>query len=139
TASVSYLVESRDAGGCISGERTTITAGVKPVFTEPITVTINGQTPSTGICTDPAGNVVLAATVDAAITLTNPVFHWYDGAGAAVTGGEDGTLELVLTPGTYTYTVGVSSDEYCETPAADRTSVTFTINRKGVPGDIDIA
>ncbi|MGK9120060.1 Ig-like domain-containing protein [Olivibacter jilunii] len=139
TASVSYLVESRDAGGCISGERTTITAGVKPVFTEPITVTINGQTPSTGICTDPAGNVVLAATVDAAITLTNPVFHWYDGAGTAVTGGEDGTLELVLTPGTYTYTVGVSSDEYCETPVADRTSVTFTINRKGVPGDIDIA
>ena len=138
TASVSYAVEAHDASGCVSGDRTTITAGVKPVFDEEITVTVNGEIPDTGICTDADGNVVLAASVDASITLTNPVFHWYDGAGVPIAGGENGTLALVLTPGTYTYTVGISSEEYCETPVGDRASVTFTIYEKGRPEDIEI-
>ncbi|WP_461534476.1 Ig-like domain-containing protein, partial [Sinomicrobium sp.] len=101
-------------------------------------IVVSGLNDDDTLCVDPSGTATLTAALTAASTVTNPVFHWYDANGDALTGGEDGTLELSnLTPGTYTYSVGASGDGYCETAEGDRKSVSFEV-LPTVPGT-DIA
>ncbi|WP_244284436.1 Ig-like domain-containing protein [Flavobacterium oncorhynchi] len=97
---------------------------------------------STVICSE-NGNVSLEAVlVTPAPTLTNPVYHWYsfDGTTSNLIAGETAsTLNVTgLVPGTYTYYVGLSSDEYCETAPGDRKQVTFTILPTSLPTDISV-
>jgi gliding motility-associated-like protein/uncharacterized repeat protein (TIGR01451 family) len=92
-------------------------------------ITLNGAA-TTSICS-PTGTVTLATTISSTATLTNPIYYWYsfDGTTSQLIPGEI-TPQLVvngLVPGTYTYYVGVSSDEFCETAEADRKHITFTI------------
>jgi gliding motility-associated-like protein/uncharacterized repeat protein (TIGR01451 family) len=100
-------------------------------------VSLNGSNATT-FCDQTA--ITLTATLDATTTITNPVFHWYNGAGLEIAGQTANTLVLTgLAPGTYTYSVGISSGEYCETAAADRATVTFTILRFSESSDIAAA
>ena len=126
--------------GCPALERGEVTVVVRA--TTPAAaianVTINGGN-NTIICAED-GNVTLDAILNGTPVLTNPVYHWYsfDGTTSQLIPGEI-TSKLVLTglvPGTYTYYVGVSSDEYCETLAADRKQVTFTILPTSLSTDI---
>lgn len=103
-------------------------------------ITLNGGAVTTFCDTT---SVALSATLDATATITNPVFYWYalDGTTQTLIPNQTGaTLTLTgLTPGTYTYYVGVGSDEYCPTAEADRDSVTFTILPSSQPGDINVS
>ncbi|MFH6967246.1 hypothetical protein ACHRVL_09530, partial [Flavobacterium sp. FlaQc-28] len=97
---------------------------------------------STVICAE-NGNVKLEAVLVApAPTLTNPVYHWYSFNGTTsnlIAGEVTPILNLTgLVPGTYTYYVGLSSDEYCETAPGDRKQVTFTILPSSLPTDITV-
>ncbi|MGK4567682.1 immunoglobulin domain-containing protein [Flavobacterium sp. 3HN19-14] len=113
--------------GCPTFDRriVTVVVGATAPSTAIASVSINGGADDT-ICT-PTGTVTLAATLAAAPPITNPIFYWYNG-NTLVTGQTTSSLVLNgLAPGTYTYSVGISSDEYCQTAVADRTQVTFTI------------
>ncbi|WP_051892527.1 immunoglobulin domain-containing protein [Flavobacterium reichenbachii] len=101
-------------------------------------ITVNGAA-STIICS-PTGTVTLATGLSGTPALTAPVYYWYNfnGTTSQLIAGET-TAQLVLTgltPGTYTYYVGVSSNEFCETSPADRKQVTFTILSPSNAGDI---
>ncbi|MCC9074137.1 DUF11 domain-containing protein [Flavobacterium sp. F-65] len=103
-------------------------------------VTINTGSDTT-ICAED-GTVTLDAVLNTAPVLTNPVYYWYsfDGTTSQLIPGQS-TSKLVITglvPGTYTYYVGVSSDEYCETLSTDRKQVTFTILPTSLPTDITV-
>ncbi|WP_246236368.1 Ig-like domain-containing protein [Flavobacterium ajazii] len=92
-------------------------------------ITLNGGV-DTSICS-PTGTVTLNTSLSGTPSLTNPIYYWYnfDGTTSQLIAGET-TSQLIrngLTPGTYTYFVGVSSDEFCETAEADRKQITFTI------------
>lgn len=104
-------------------------------------VTINGLA-ETSICAAD-GNVTLLATLNATPAITNPVFYWYsfDGTTQTLIAGQSGpSLQLTgLAPGAYTYFVGFSSDQYCQTAPADRTQVNFTILPSSVPGNVSAA
>jgi len=129
--------------GCQSLSRGTVTVTVRG--TAPATaisnVTINGGS-TTSFCS-PTGNVTLTAVLDTTLTITDPIFYWYSSVGTTQTlipSQTGATLELTgLTPGTYTYYVGVSSTEYCPTAPADRKAVTFTILPVSVGSDIQAA
>ncbi len=101
-------------------------------------ITLNGGT-ATSVCSA-SGTVTLATTLSGTPVLTNPVYHWYrfDGATSQLVAGETASQLVVtgLAPGTYTYYVGVSSDELCETAAADRKQITFTILPPSAVNDI---
>ncbi|WP_313806416.1 gliding motility-associated C-terminal domain-containing protein [Flavobacterium sp.] len=131
-------------GGCEVLSRTKVTVTVMPAAPEPylMDVLVNATTDTT-ICSD-TGNVTLTAQLSSvAAVVTNPVYYWYsfDGTNQVLIPGQNGNvLQLTgLTPGTYTYYVGVSSDEYCETLQPDRKSVTFTILPFSTDADIQIA
>ncbi|WP_163396731.1 hypothetical protein [Flavobacterium limi] len=101
-------------------------------------ITLNGGA-VTSICS-PTGTITLNTSLSGTPLLTNPIYHWYnfDGTTSQLIAGET-TSQLIrngLTPGTYTYFVGVSSDEFCETAAADRKQITFTILPPSVQNDI---
>ncbi|KIQ22269.1 hypothetical protein RT99_08770 [Flavobacterium sp. MEB061] len=103
-------------------------------------ITLNGAT-TTSICS-PTGTVTLATSLSGTATLTNPIYYWYsfDGTTAQLIPGET-TPQLVVTglvPGTYTYYVGVSSDEFCQTAEADRKQITFTILPPSNETDISV-
>ncbi|MBF4488043.1 hypothetical protein IRZ78_24855, partial [Flavobacterium sp. CSZ] len=128
--------------GCAALERGEVTVVVRA--TTPATaianVTINGG-PGTIICSE-TGTVTLDAVLNGVPTLTNPIYYWYsfNGTTSQLIAGET-TSKLVvngLAPGTYTYYVGVSADEYCETAPADRKQVTFTILPSSLESDIDV-
>ena len=128
--------------GCAALERGEVTVVVRA--TTPAAaianVTVNGG-PGTIICSE-TGTVTLDAILNGATTLTNPIYYWYsfNGTTSQLIAGET-TPKLIingLTPGTYTYYVGVSADEYCETAAADRKQVTFTILPNSLESDIDV-
>lgn len=103
-----------------------------------IDITLNGGTATTFCDTT---DITLVATLDSTATITNPIFYWYELGGTnQVLIPNQATSTLVLTglaPGTYTYYVGVSSDEYCPTAEPDRDSVTFTILPSSQPTDIN--
>ncbi|KAF2334500.1 immunoglobulin domain-containing protein, partial [Flavobacterium nitrogenifigens] len=103
-------------------------------------ITLNGGT-TTSICAA-SGTVTLATSLSGTPVLTNPVYHWYrfDGTTSQLITGET-TAQLIvngLAPGTYTYFVGVSSDQFCETAAADRKQITFTILPPSTVNDITV-
>src|SRR5690606_12885288 len=99
-------------------------------------IELTGVLPGGDVCLDANGQVTLTARLTAGSTVTNPVFHWYDGNGNPVAGGENGIQKLALAPGTYTFSVGASGDGYCETIAAERKSITFTVNPTAGPNDL---
>ncbi|UUW07351.1 gliding motility-associated C-terminal domain-containing protein [Flavobacterium plurextorum] len=97
---------------------------------------------NTVICSE-NGNVSLEAVLVTPLpTLTNPVYYWYSFDGTKsnlIPGKTTSTLNVTgLSPGTYTYYVGLSSDEYCETAPGDRKQVTFTILPTSLPTDISV-
>jgi gliding motility-associated-like protein/uncharacterized repeat protein (TIGR01451 family) len=117
--------------GCENYARGEVTVEVKA--SAPVNaltdITLNGGT-ATSICSA-SGTVTLATGLSGTPVLTNPVYYWYsfNGTTSQLIPGET-TAQLIvngLAPGTYTYFVGVSSDELCETAAADRKQITFTI------------
>lgn len=128
--------------GCEFMSRGKVTVSVTETAPEDAiaSVQINGGT-DTSFCS-PTGNVVLDAVLNTTLTITNPIFYWYSFNGTTQTlipTDTDSSLSLTgLTPGTYTYFVGISSDEYCQTAIADRTQVTFTIQSSSVAGDVII-
>nr|WP_315223363.1 gliding motility-associated C-terminal domain-containing protein [uncultured Flavobacterium sp.] len=103
-------------------------------------ITLNGGTDTT-ICSS-TGSVTLQTAVTGTPALTNPVYYWYqfNGTTSQLIEGETSNQLLLtgLLPGTYTYYVGVSSDEFCETAPADRKSVTFTILPESKATDIQL-
>ncbi|NWL01345.1 hypothetical protein DM790_11000 [Flavobacterium collinsii] len=126
--------------GCETFARGEVTVEVKA--SAPINaltdITLNGGT-TTSICST-SGTVTLATGLSGTPVLTNPVYHWYslNGTTHQLIPGET-TAQLVingLTPGTYTYYVGVSSDQYCETTEANRKQITFTILPSSTANDI---
>ncbi|KAF2081819.1 immunoglobulin domain-containing protein, partial [Flavobacterium sharifuzzamanii] len=126
--------------GCENYARGEVTVEVKA--SAPVNaltdITLNGGT-TTSICSA-SGTVTLATSLSGTPVLTNPVYHWYrfDGTTSQLITGET-TAQLIvngLAPGTYTYFVGVSSDELCETAAADRKQITFTILPPSIVNDI---
>jgi gliding motility-associated-like protein/uncharacterized repeat protein (TIGR01451 family) len=128
--------------GCAALERGEVTVVVRATAPAAAvaSVTINGGT-NTIVCSE-SGTVTLDAILNATPVLTNPVYHWYsfDGTTSQPIIGET-TSKLILTglaPGTYTYYVGVSSDEFCETAPADRKQVTFTILPTSLSTDIAV-
>ncbi|MFI2743108.1 gliding motility-associated C-terminal domain-containing protein, partial [Zhouia sp. PK063] len=90
-------------------------------------------------CYMPGTDIVLATSLSGTSTITNPVYYWYDESGSSVSGGSTGSLNLgELSPGTYTYSVGVSGDGVCESLASERKTLTFTINPRGTASDIQV-
>ncbi len=126
--------------GCPAYERGRVTVVVGE-NTPPNAITnilVNGATETT-LCTD-IGSITLRAELNSSLTITNPVFYWYsfDGNQTALIPNEN-TSELVisnLAPGNYTYFVGLSSDEYCQTLEADRSSVSLTILPSSTADDV---
>ncbi len=126
--------------GCETFARGEVTVEVKA--SAPVNaltdITLNGGT-TTSICSI-SGSVTLATSLSGTPVLTNPVYHWYslNGTTHQLIPGET-TSQLVvngLLPGTYTYYVGVSSDQFCETSEADRKQITFTILPPSTVNDI---
>ncbi|WP_420834569.1 immunoglobulin domain-containing protein, partial [Flavobacterium suncheonense] len=131
-------------GGCEVLSRTKVTITVMPTSPEPFLtdILINAATDTT-ICSE-SGDVTLTVGLDSgASVVTNPVYYWYsfDGTNQVLIPGQNSNVLQLngLAPGTYTYYVGVSSDEYCETLLPDRTSVTFTILPFTTADDIQLA
>ncbi|RED26703.1 gliding motility-associated-like protein [Flavobacterium cutihirudinis] len=126
--------------GCAALERGLVTVVV--TATTPAgaitNITVNGGNSSV-ICAED-GKVTLDAVLSGTPVLANPVYSWYsfDGTTSNLIVGETASkLNLTgLTPGTYTYYVGVRSDVNCETAPADRTQVTFTILPSSLITDI---
>ncbi|MEL1254710.1 hypothetical protein AAEO57_13040, partial [Flavobacterium sp. DGU38] len=126
--------------GCEALSRGEVTVEVRASSPENAltNITLNGGT-DTSICS-PTGTITLNTSLSGTPSLTNPVYYWYnfDGTTSQLIAGET-TSQLIrngLIPGTYTYFVGVSSDEFCETAAADRKQITFTILPPSVQNDI---
>src|SRR5690606_27817754 len=135
-----YLVGVSNPDFCetIAGERASITFTILPTVPgdDLAAIELTGQLPGDDVCLDGNGEVTLTAALTANSTVQNPVFHWYDGNGDPVAGGENGVQKLALAPGTYTFSVGASGDGFCETLEADRKSITFTVNRTAGPDDL---
>ncbi|NMH27391.1 Ig-like domain-containing protein [Flavobacterium silvaticum] len=129
--------------GCSFLSRGKVTVNVTETAPENAiqSISINGSA-QTSICA-PNGNVTLLATLNSTLTITNPVFYWYASNGTTLTqiANQTGSsLPLTgLAPGTYTYFVGISSNEYCQTAADDRTQITFTILPPSSAADISVA
>jgi gliding motility-associated-like protein/uncharacterized repeat protein (TIGR01451 family) len=103
-----------------------------------VQVDINGSS-ETELCST-TGTVTLNAQLNSSTTITNPIFYWYsfDGTSQQLIANQNQSSLVLnnLAPGTYTYYVGVGSDEYCQTLEGDRTEVTFTILPFSQPSDI---
>lgn len=129
--------------GCESFSRgaVTVTVTETSAVNAIASVQINGGT-DTSFCST-TGIVTLNALLNSTVTLTNPVFYWYSLNGTTqqlIPGETSATLSINgLAPGTYTYFVGISSAEFCQTAIADRFQVTFTILPTSVPSDITVA
>ncbi|WP_291129062.1 gliding motility-associated C-terminal domain-containing protein [Flavobacterium sp. UBA7682] len=121
--------------------RVTLNVGQTAPDTAITQVLINGAT-NTTICSL-TGTIALQAELNSTMTITNPIFHWYyfDGTTVQPIAGETASLLTItgLTPGTYTYYLGVSSDEYCDTAEPDRKEITLTILPFSVASDITAA
>ncbi|MFD1605774.1 gliding motility-associated C-terminal domain-containing protein [Flavobacterium artemisiae] len=126
--------------GCETFARGEVTVEVKASApTNALTdITLNGGT-TTSICSA-SGTVTLATSLSGTPVLTNPIYYWYsfNGSTSQLIAGENTSQLIVngLAPGTYTYFVGVSSDQFCETAAADRKQITFTILPPSTGNDI---
>ncbi|MEO6174872.1 MAG: gliding motility-associated C-terminal domain-containing protein [Flavobacterium circumlabens] len=129
--------------GCEALARGEVTVEVKASSPENAltNITLNGGT-ATSVCS-PTGTITLATSLSGTPALTNPIYYWYsfDGTTSQLIPGETTSQLIVngLTPGTYTYYVGVSSTEFCETAAADRKQITLTILPPSGTNDISVA
>ncbi|PKB18740.1 gliding motility-associated C-terminal domain-containing protein [Flavobacterium sp. 5] len=101
-------------------------------------ITLNGGV-TTSICS-PSGTITLATSPSGAPVLTNPIYYWYRFNGTSmqlIPGATTSQLTVnSLIPGTYTYYVGVSSNDFCETVTTDRKQITFTILPPSKTNDI---
>ncbi|WP_187774917.1 gliding motility-associated C-terminal domain-containing protein [Pedobacter sp. BS3] len=84
----------------------------------------------------PGGDICVSSTSvqisTSAAGLTNPIFYLYNGTNL-VSSNTTGVFTVATIAGnTYTYSVGVSADGYCETPEANRKTITFKVNT--IPG-----
>jgi gliding motility-associated-like protein len=128
-------------GGCEVLSRTKVTVTI--LGTSPIgsitSILINSDTDTT-LCST-TGDVLLTAQLNSVPPVTNPIFYWYsfDGTNQVLISGQNSnTLQLNgLSPGTYTYYVGVSSNEFCQSAQSDRASITFTILPFSIANDIN--
>jgi gliding motility-associated-like protein/uncharacterized repeat protein (TIGR01451 family) len=131
--------------GCENLSRGEVTVLVRSGTSPPADIisgiSINGGA-GTSICSE-SKDVTLNATLKVASGATNPIYHWYLGSGPTsqlVSEKNTSQLELKgLAAGIYTYSLGVSSDEYCEIANLDRKTVTFTILPYLDQNDITIA
>ncbi len=129
--------------GCEVMERTQITITVRATSPQASLtgIQINSGT-NTTLCS-PSGAVTLTAQLNSTPAVTNPIYYWYsfDGTNQTlITGQSTATLALTgLTPGTYTYYVGVSSDLFCATLPAERRSITFTILPPSIATNITVS
>ncbi|PAM95054.1 hypothetical protein B4N84_07135 [Flavobacterium sp. IR1] len=119
----------------------TIVVGASSPETTLTDITLNGGT-DTSICS-PAGVATLATSLSGTPALTNPIYYWYvfNGTTNQLIAGET-TSQLALTgltPGTYTYSVGVSGTEFCQTADADRKQITFIILGPSTASDITVS
>lgn len=129
--------------GCEVLSRTPITIIVTPASPlGSITDIVVNLDDDTTFCST-TGDVTLTAQLNTIPAMTNPIFYWYSFNGTnqvLIPGQNTNILQLTgLSPGTYTYYVGVSSDEFCQTLLPNRTSITFTILPFSVAGDITAA
>ncbi len=125
-----YYVSVEGTNGCENpaGDLAVVNVEITPTVPEDNIAGIEIETTNGDgeVCLNVTPDVVIIATLTPGSTVTNPVFYWYDETGNMVAGGENGTLTLAgLTPGTYTYSVGVSGDGFCETAEGDRKNITF--------------
>ncbi|SFW67062.1 hypothetical protein SAMN02927921_03157, partial [Sinomicrobium oceani] len=125
-----YYVSVEGTNGCENpaGDLAVVNVEITPTVPEDNIAGIEIETTNGDgeVCLNVTPDVVIIATLTPGSTVTNPVFYWYDETGNMVAGGENGTLTLTgLTPGTYTYSVGVSGDGFCETAEGDRKNITF--------------
>ncbi len=129
--------------GCEVLSRTPITIIVTPIapLGTILDVLVNADDDTTFCST--TGNVTLTAQLNTIPAMTNPVFYWYSFDGTTqtlISGQNTNVLSLTgLLPGTYTYYVGVSSNEFCRTALPDRTAITFTILPFSTATDITAA
>ncbi|WP_073309298.1 gliding motility-associated C-terminal domain-containing protein [Flavobacterium terrae] len=128
-------------GGCEVLSRTKITVIVLGTSPSGLisNILINSDTDTT-ICST-SGDVLLTAQLNSTPPITNPVYYWYsfDGTNQILIPGQNSnTLQLTgLVPGTYTYFVGISSTQFCESTQPDIASITFTILPFSVANDIN--
>ncbi|MGC4041382.1 MAG: gliding motility-associated C-terminal domain-containing protein [Flavobacterium sp.] len=126
--------------GCPAYERglVTVVVGENTPPNAIAQVSVNGTTVTT-LCSG-MGSVTLQAQLNSSLTITNPVFYWYSFNGTeSVLIPNQNTSQLVipnLAAGTYTYYVGLSSDEYCQTIEANRSEVTLTILPPSTANDV---
>lgn len=125
-----------------------VRSGCEVMSRMPFTFTVLPSAPNNALVVDAtldlndrcSGDVVLSAVANASVTLTNPTFEWYSlvgGTQTLITGETSNTLSLTgLQPGSYTYYVGVSSDEYCMSTEADRIAIDFVIPSLTDPNEI---
>ena len=119
----------------------TVVVGASSPETTLTDITLNGSADTT-ICS-PTGIATLSTSLSGTPPLTNPIYYWYtfNGTTNQLIAGET-TSQLALTgliPGTYTYSVGVSGTEFCQTAEADRKQITFTILGSSTAGDIMVS
>ena len=119
----------------------TVVVGASGPETTLTDITLNGGADTT-ICS-PTGIATLSTSLSGTPPLTNPIYYWYtfNGTTNQLIAGET-TSQLALTgliPGTYTYSVGVSGTEFCQTAEADRKQITFTILGSSTAGDIMVS
>ncbi|MDR2057331.1 MAG: hypothetical protein LBP83_03440 [Dysgonamonadaceae bacterium] len=109
-----------------TGCATTLSSALKIVITvNPLSISVNDiTTKDTTIC---EGNAVELSTMASAVSVTNPVYHWY--AGLTETD-ELSSLSVTPSAGITTYYVAVSGDGLCEgeANATGRDSVVITVN-----------
>ena len=141
TAGVYVFYVQPIRGGCEVLARTKITVTVRASSPNGSisSILVNSNTDTT-FCSA-SGDVLLTAQLNSIPAVTNPVYYWYsfDGTNQILIPGQNSnTLQLTgLLPGTYTYYVGVSSTEFCQSAPSDRASITFTILPYSVAGDIN--
>ncbi|THF53222.1 T9SS type B sorting domain-containing protein [Flavobacterium supellecticarium] len=129
--------------GCEVMERTQITITVRATSPQASLTGIQINSGTNTILCSPTGAVTLTAQLNSTPAVTNPIYYWYsfDGTNQTLIAGQS-TATLFLTgliPGTYTYYVGVSSDQFCATLPAERRSVTFTILPASTAADITVS
>jgi gliding motility-associated-like protein/uncharacterized repeat protein (TIGR01451 family) len=125
--------------GCETYDRGKVTVVINNAPQNAINqVDINGSS-DTDICSD-LGVVTLSTQLNSSLTITNPIFYWYSFNGTTqqlIANETQSTIVLSnLSPGTHTYYVGISSDEFCQTLEGDRAEVTFTIRPFSESSDI---
>ncbi|MPT34795.1 MAG: T9SS type B sorting domain-containing protein, partial [Flavobacterium sp.] len=129
--------------GCEVMERTQITITVRATSPQASLTGIQINSGNATTICSPTGAVTLTAQLNSTPAVTNPIYYWYsfDGTNQTLIAGQStATLALTgLAPGTYTYYVGVSSDQFCATLPAERRSVTFTILPASTAADITVS